>query len=199
MDSGDTAWLMVSSAFVMLMVPGLALFYGGLARSKNVLATIMQSFFMLGVITILFICVGYSLAFGPDQGGLIGNFDWIFLNDVSASEPGPYAGTVSHQTFVIFQCMFAVITPALITGAFAERAKFGTFLLFMVIWSLLVYVPVAHWVWAAGGWLGGFRRAQRRRRYRCAGLRRWHRGAHQRGRCCPRRSGPLRQASQLRP
>ena len=159
MDSGDTAWLLVSSAFVMLMVPGLALFYGGLSRSKNVLATIMQSFFMLGVITIVFVCVGYSLAFGPDQGGLIGDFSWIFLTDVSASEPGPYAGTVSHQTFMIFQCMFAVITPALITGAFAERAKFGTFLIFMVAWSLLVYSPVAHWVWGAGGWIGGFAEA----------------------------------------
>ena len=155
MDSGDTAWLMVSAAFVMLMVPGLALFYGGLARSKNVLATIMQSFFMLGVITIVFVTVGYSLAFGPDHGGLIGDFSWAFMSGVSASEPGPYAGTVSHQTFVIFQCMFAVITPALITGAFAERAKFGTFLIFMVVWSLIVYSPVAHWVWAAGGWLGG--------------------------------------------
>jgi Amt family ammonium transporter len=143
----------------MLMVPGLALFYGGLSRSKNVLATIMQSFFMLGVITIVFVCVGYSLAFGPDQGGLIGDFSWIFLTDVSASEPGPYAGTVSHQTFMIFQCMFAVITPALITGAFAERAKFGTFLIFMVAWSLLVYSPVAHWVWGAGGWIGGFAEA----------------------------------------
>lgn len=155
MDSGDTAWLMMSAALVMLMVPGLALFYGGLARSKNVLATIMQSFFMLGVITIVFVTVGYSLAFGPDHWGLIGDFSWIFLTDVSASEPGPYAGTVSHQTFVIFQCMFAVITPALITGAFAERAKFSTFLIFMVLWSLIVYSPVAHWVWAAGGWLGG--------------------------------------------
>ena len=159
MDTGDTAWLLVSSAFVMLMVPGLALFYGGLARSKNVLATVMQSFFMLGVITIVFVVVGYSLAFGPDHGGLIGDFSWIFLTDVSASEPGPYAGTVSHQTFMIFQCMFAVITPALITGAFAERAKFGTFLVFMVLWSLLVYSPVAHWVWGAGGWLGGFAEA----------------------------------------
>jgi Amt family ammonium transporter len=140
----------------MLMVPGLALFYGGLARSKNVLATIMQSFFMLGVITIVFVCVGYSLAFGPDNAGLIGDFSWIFLTDVSASEPGPYAGTVSHQTFMIFQVMFAVITPALITGAFAERAKFGPFLIFMVLWSLLVYSPVAHWVWGAGGWIGGF-------------------------------------------
>jgi Amt family ammonium transporter len=156
MDTGDTSWLLVSSALVMLMTPGLALFYGGLTRSKNVLGTIMQSFFMLGIMTLLFVIVGYSLAFGPDHGGLIGDFSWIFLTDVSASEPGPYAPTVSHQTFVIFQCMFAVITPALITGAFAERAKFGPFVIFMILWSLLVYVPVAHWVWAAGGWLGGF-------------------------------------------
>jgi Amt family ammonium transporter len=154
-DSGDTAWMLTSSALVMLMTPGLALFYGGLVRSKHVVGTIMQSFFMLGVITIVFVCVGYSLAFGPDQKGLIGNFDWIFLDGVSSSEPGPYAAGVSHQTFVIFQCMFAVITPALITGAFAERAKFSTFLVFMVAWSLLVYSPVAHWVWSAGGWLGG--------------------------------------------
>jgi ammonium transporter, Amt family len=155
MDTGDTAWMLVSSAFVMLMIPGLALFYGGLARSKNVLATIMQSFFMLGVITLVFVLVGYSLAFGPDHGGLIGDFSWIGLKDVSSSEPGPYAPTVTHQTFVIFQAMFAIITPALITGAFAERAKFSTFLVFMVLWSLVVYSPVAHWVWAAGGWLGG--------------------------------------------
>jgi ammonium transporter, Amt family len=159
MDSGDTAWMLISSALVMLMTPGLALFYGGLSRSKNVLGTIMQSFFMLGVITLVFVCVGYSLAFGPDHGGLIGDFSWAFLTDVSATEPGPYAGTISHQTFVIFQCMFAIITPALITGAFAERAKFGTFLIFMVAWSLLVYAPVAHWVWAMGGWLGGLAEA----------------------------------------
>jgi Amt family ammonium transporter len=154
-DSGDTAWLLTASALVMLMTPGLALFYGGLTRSKNVLATIMQSFFMLGVVTILFVVVGYSLAFGPDHGGLIGDFSWLGLRDVSSSEPGPYASTVTHQTFVIFQAMFAIITPALITGAFAERAKFSTFLLFMILWSLLVYSPVAHWVWAQGGWLGG--------------------------------------------
>jgi Amt family ammonium transporter len=154
-DTGDTAWVLVSSALVMLMTPGLALFYGGLARSKNILGTIMQSFFMLGVITILFVTVGYSLAFGPDQFGLIGDFSWAFLDGVSSSEPGPYASTIPHQTFMIFQCMFAIITPALITGAFAERAKFSTFLIFMVLWSLLVYSPVAHWVWAQGGWLGG--------------------------------------------
>lgn len=151
----DIAWVLVSAALVMLMTPGLALFYGGLVRSKNILATIMQSFFMLGIITIVFVMVGYSLAFGPDHYGLIGDFSWVGLKDVSSTEPGPYAATIPHQTFVIFQAMFAIITPALITGAFAERAKFSTFLVFMVVWSLVVYSPVAHWVWAAGGWLGG--------------------------------------------
>jgi Amt family ammonium transporter len=139
----------------MLMTPGLALFYGGLARSKNVLGTIMQSFIMLGVITIQFVIFGFSIAFGPDQGGLIGNFDWIFLKDVSPSEPGPYAATIPAQTYMVFQLMFAVITPALITGAFAERAKFSTFLVFMLLWATFVYDPVAHWVWGMGGWLGG--------------------------------------------
>ncbi len=151
----DIAWVLVSSALVMLMTPGLALFYGGLVRSKNILATIMQSFFMLGIVTVVFVMVGYSLAFGPDHGGLIGDFSWVGLKDVSATEPGPYAATIPHQTFVIFQAMFAIITPALITGAFAERAKFSTFVVFMVVWSLLVYAPVAHWVWSLGGWLGG--------------------------------------------
>ena len=153
--SGDIAWMLTASALVMLMTPGLALFYGGLVRSKNILATLMQSFFMLGVITIVFVFVGYSLAFGPDHMGLIGDFSWIGLKDVSATEPGPYAATIPHQTFVIYQAMFAIITPALITGAFAERAKFSTFVVFMIAWSLLVYAPVAHWVWSLGGWLGG--------------------------------------------
>ena len=156
MDSGDTAWMLVSCALVMLMTPGLALFYGGLALSKKVLVTIMHSFIMLGVITIQFVVFGFSIAFGPDQGGLIGNFDWIFLKDVSPSEPGPYAATIPAQTYMIFQLMFAVITPALITGAFAERAKFSTFLVFMFLWATLVYDPMAHWVWGIGGWLGGF-------------------------------------------
>jgi Amt family ammonium transporter len=153
-NSGDTAWMLTSAALVMLMTPGLALFYGGLARSKNVLGTIMQSFFMLGVITIVWVVVGFSLAFGPDHGGLIGDFSWAFLTDVSSSEPGPYAAGITGQTFMIYQAMFAIITPALITGAFAERAKFSTFLVFMIVWSLLVYSPVAHWVWGMGGWLG---------------------------------------------
>jgi Amt family ammonium transporter len=140
----------------MLMTPGLALFYGGLARSKNVLGTIMQSFIMLGVISLQFVIIGFSLAFGPDHGGIIGSLDWAFLKHVSPSEPGPYAATVPAQTYMIFQLMFAVITPALITGAFAERAKFSTFLVFMILWATIVYDPVAHWVWGMGGWLGGF-------------------------------------------
>jgi Amt family ammonium transporter len=139
----------------MLMTPGLALFYGGLVRSKNVLGTIMHSFIMLGIVSIQFVLIGYSLAFGPDHGGLIGDFDWAFLRNVSASEPNAaYAATIPHQTYMIFQLMFAVITPALITGAFAERAKFSTFVVFMLLWATLVYDPVAHWVWGAGGWLG---------------------------------------------
>jgi len=155
MDTGDTAWVLVSSALVMLMTPGLALFYGGLVRSKNVLGTIMHSFIMLGLVSIQFVLIGYSLAFGPDQGGLIGNLDWAFLDGVSASEPNAaYAATIPHQTYMIFQLMFAVITPALITGAFAERAKFSTFIVFMLLWATLVYDPIAHWVWGAGGWLG---------------------------------------------
>jgi Amt family ammonium transporter len=153
-DSGDTAWMLVSSALVMLMTPGLALFYGGLTRSKNVLGTIMHSFFMLGLISVQFVVIGYSLAFGPDHGGLIGDFSWFGLNDVSGSKPGPYAKTIPHQTYMVFQLMFAVITPALITGAFAERAKFSTFIVFMLLWATLVYDPIAHWVWGAGGWLG---------------------------------------------
>jgi Amt family ammonium transporter len=139
----------------MLMTPGLALFYGGLTRSKNVLATIMQSFLMLGVISVQFALIGYSLAFGPDHGGLIGDLHWFALRHVSMTEANAfYAPTIPHQTYMIFQMMFAVITPALITGAFAERAKFSTFVVFMLLWATLVYDPLAHWVWGSGGWLG---------------------------------------------
>jgi ammonium transporter, Amt family len=151
-DSGDTAWVLVSSALVMLMTPGLALFYGGLARSKNVLGTIMQSFMMLGIISIQFVLIGYTLAFG-EGNNFIGDFSFIALKDVSPFEPASPDGTIPHQAFMIFQLMFAVITPALITGAFAERAKFGTFVIFMLAWATLVYAPVAHWVWG-GGWIG---------------------------------------------
>jgi len=151
-DSGDTAWMLISSALVMLMTPGLAFFYGGLVRHKNALSTIMHSFVAVAVVSIIWVLWGYSLAFGPDHWGLIGGLDWLGLRDVG-QEPGPYSATVPHQAFMLFQLMFAIITPALITGAFAERAKFSTFLVFVVLWSTLVYSPVAHWVWANDGWL----------------------------------------------
>ena len=153
MNSGDNAFMLVSAALVMLMTPGLALFYGGMVRQKNVLGTIMQNFILLGVISVLWALYGYSLAFGPDVGHLIGNLDWVGLNGVGFEPFKAYAPTIPHQTFMIYQCMFAVITPALITGAFAERMKFKTFLVFMVLWATLVYDPVAHWVWGDGGWL----------------------------------------------
>jgi Amt family ammonium transporter len=153
-DSGNTAWMLIASALVLFMTPGLGFFYGGLTRNKNVLATIMQSFITTGVVAVLWVIVGYSLAFGPDQGrGLIGNFDFVGLKDVG---PEPIANGVPHLMFMAFQLMFAIITPALITGAFAERAKFGPFLIFTALWSLLVYVPVAHWVFATDGWLSAF-------------------------------------------
>ena len=153
-DSGDTAWLLTSSALVLLMtVPGLALFYGGMVRSKNALATIMQSFIIMALISVQWVLWGYSLAFGPDKGGIIGGLEWIGLRGVGL-DPGPYSDTVPHQAFMVFQLMFAIITPALITGAFAERMKFSTFLVFTLAWATLVYDPLAHWVWGKGGWLG---------------------------------------------
>jgi Amt family ammonium transporter len=152
-DSGDTAWVLVSSAFVLAMLmPGLALFYGGLVRTKNVLATIMQSIMILSVVSILWILFGYSLAFGPDKGGVIGGLDWVGLSGVGA-EPHPvYGPTIPHLAFVLFQLMFAAIAPALITGSFAERKRFTSAVLFAAIWSIVVYVPLAHWLWG-GGWL----------------------------------------------
>jgi Amt family ammonium transporter len=160
MDTGDTAWILASSALVLIMTPGLALFYGGLARSKNAAATIMHSFMTIGIVGVVWVLWGYTLAFGPDVGGFIGDLSWFGLKDVSASEAGPYSATISHQAFMIFQAMFAIITPALITGAFAERMKFSAFVIFIVLWVTIVYAPVAHWVWAYGadgtasGWLG---------------------------------------------
>jgi Amt family ammonium transporter len=137
----------------MLMTPGLALFYGGMVRRKNVLGTIMQSFIALGVISLVWVLYGYSLAFGPDIGHIIGNLDWVGLRGVGL-EPNPdYSATIPHQAFMIFQMMFAVITPALITGAFAERFKFKTYLVFLILWATLVYAPLAHWVWGVGGWI----------------------------------------------
>lgn len=153
-DTGDTAWVLTSSALVLAMtMPGLALFYGGLVRSKNILGTIMHSVIILCVVSLLWILFGYSLAFGPDKGGMIGGLEWIGLSGVGV-EPHPiYGPTIPHQVFMLFQLMFAAITPALITGAFAERMRFSALLLFTVLWSVLIYTPVAHWIWG-GGWLG---------------------------------------------
>jgi Amt family ammonium transporter len=153
-NTGDTAWLLASAALVFLMIPGLAFFYGGLVRQKNVLGTIMHSFVIIALVSVVWVLWGYSLAFGPDHGGFIGDFSWFGLRNVGG-EPNPdYGATVPHQAYMAFQMMFAIITPALITGALAERAKFGTFLIFTVFWVTLVYAPVAHWVWSKDGWLG---------------------------------------------
>ena len=155
-DTGDTAWVLTSSALVLAMTaPGLALFYGGMVREKNVLGTIMQSFIILCLISVQWVLWGYSLSFGPDHGGFIGGLDWIGLKGVAMDQPNAdYAATIPHQAYMIFQCMFAVITVALITGAFAERMKFSSFLVFALLWATFIYDPLAHWVWAKGGWLG---------------------------------------------
>ena len=152
-NSGDTAWLLASASLVMLMTPALGFFYGGLVRKKNVLATIMHSFFILCLISVQWVLWGYTLAFGPDIGGLIGGLDWLALRGVGMEPNTDYAATVPHQAFMVFQMMFAVITPALITGAFAERKRFKAFVVFTLLWATLVYDPVAHWVWGVGGWL----------------------------------------------
>src|SRR5438045_1600550 len=152
-DTGDTAWVLVSAALVMLMTPALGFFYGGLVRRKNVLATIMHSFFILALISVQWVLWGYSLAFGPDRGGIIGGLDWIGLRGVGGEPNADYAPTVPHQAYMVFQMMFAVITPALITGAFAERKRFKAFVIFSLLWATLVYDPIAHWVWGSGGWL----------------------------------------------
>jgi ammonium transporter, Amt family len=154
MNAGDTAWLLVSAALVMIMTPGLALFYGGMVRRKNILGTIMQSFVIIGLISVEWLLVGYSFAFGPDRGGIIGDLSWFALSGVGLAPYDGYAATVPHQAFMVYQMMFAVITPALITGAFAERLKFSAFLIFTLLWALLVYNPIAHWVWGIGGWIG---------------------------------------------
>lgn len=153
-DTGDTAWVLISTALVLAMTaPGLALFYGGMVRSKNALGTIMQSFIILCLISIQWVLWGYSLAFGPDKGHLIGGLEWFGLNGVGLEPNVDYAATVPHQAFMMFQMMFAVITPALITGAFAERIKFSSFLVFTLLWATFIYDPLAHWVWAVGGWV----------------------------------------------
>jgi Amt family ammonium transporter len=153
-NTGDTAWVLVSTALVMLMtIPGLALFYGGLVRKKNVLSILMQCFFLMCAVTLQWVVFGYSLSFGPDIKGLIGNLDWAMLKNVGLEPNADYAGTIPHQAFMIFQMMFAVITPALIIGAFAERMKFAAFVVFMLLWSTIVYDPVCHWVWGIGGFI----------------------------------------------
>jgi Amt family ammonium transporter len=152
-DSGDTAWMLTSTALVMLMTPGLAMFYGGMVRRKNVLGTIMHSFIAIALVSVQWIFFGYSLSFGPDVNGFIGNLSWAGLSNVGLTPNADYAPTVPHLAFMVYQMMFAVITPALISGAFAERIKFSSFLFFTVAWSTIVYDPVAHWVWGAGGWL----------------------------------------------
>ena len=152
-SAGDNAWMLTSAALVLLMTgPGLALFYGGLVRRKNILGTMMQSFAMMGLITILWAIVGYSLAFGHGNA-FIGGFEHAFLRGVSLDPNPDYAATIPEQTYMIYQLMFAIITPALITGAFAERMKFSSMAVFLSLWSLLVYCPMAHMVWGVGGLL----------------------------------------------
>jgi Amt family ammonium transporter len=152
-DTGDTAWMLVSTALVMLMTPGLALFYGGMVRRKNVLGTIMHSFIAIALVSLQWILFGYSLSFGPDTNGIIGNLSWAGLSGVGLAPNADYAPTIPHLLFMIYQMMFAVITPALISGAFAERMKFSAYLIFALVWTTVVYDPVAHWVWGNGGWL----------------------------------------------
>ncbi len=150
-DSGDTAWVLASSALVLLMTPGLALFYAGMARSKNVLSSMMHSFVAMGVMTIQWVVIGYSLSFA-DGNSFVGGLDYLFLEGVgNAPQEG---STIPHSVFMIFQGMFAIITPALISGALAERVKFGAYVVFIVLWGTLVYDPICHWVWGPGGWLG---------------------------------------------
>jgi Amt family ammonium transporter len=155
-DKGDTAWMLTSSALVLLMtIPGLALFYGGMVRQKNALGTLMHSFIIAALISVQWVLWGYSLAFGPDKGGIVGGLEWIGLRGVGGEPFDAYSKTIPHQVFMLFQLMFAIITPALITGTFAERKKFSAFILFTLLWATFVYDPLAHWVWGDGGWLKG--------------------------------------------
>jgi len=152
-DTGDTAWLLISTALVWLMMPGLALFYGGMVRKKNLLATLMMSFAIIALVSVLWVLYGYSLSFGPDKSGIIGGLNWLGLKNVGQDPSSTYATTVPHLAFMAFQAMFAIITVALITGAVVERIKFSALLIFSALWMTLVYCPVAHWVWGSGGWL----------------------------------------------
>ena len=152
-DTGDTAWVLVSAALVMLMTPGLAFFYCGMVARKHVLGTIMQSYALLAAITVQWVLIGYSLSFGPDIKSVIGTLAWFGLKGVGAAPNPDYAATIPHSAFMIFQMMFAIITPALIYGAVAERMKFSAMLVFSLLWSTLVYDPICHWVWNVDGWL----------------------------------------------
>jgi Amt family ammonium transporter len=152
-NTGDTAWVLVASALVLLMTPGLALFYGGMVRSKNVVATILQTFIIIALVSLQWVACGYSLAFGPDWHHLIGGLDWAGFAHVGFAPAAEYAPTIPHEVFAVFQMMFAIITPALIIGATAERIKFSALVVFLLLWATLVYDPLAHWVWGQGGWL----------------------------------------------
>ncbi|PIS33488.1 MAG: ammonia channel protein [Candidatus Omnitrophica bacterium CG08_land_8_20_14_0_20_41_16] len=151
-NSGDTAWVLMSSALVLLMTPALAFFYGGMVRRKNVLSVLMQCFIVMCVLSIHWVLIDYSLSFAPAKG-FWGGFAWFGLRGVGLEPYADYAGTIPHQAFMIYQCMFAIITPALIIGAFAERMKFSAFLIFTLLWATFVYAPLCHWVWGMGGWL----------------------------------------------
>ena len=153
LNSGDEAWVLASSALVLLMTPGLALFYGGMVRGKNVITTMLQVFIIIGIVSVQWVLFGYSLAFGPDWHHVIGTLAWVGFRHVGAAPDAAYAPTIPNQLFAIFQLMFAVITPALIVGGFAERMRFKAVLIFTVLWATIVYDPLAHWVWGAGGWL----------------------------------------------
>jgi ammonium transporter, Amt family len=155
MDAANTAFVLISAALVLFMTPGLALFYGGMVRGKNVLGTLMQNFIIIALIGVQWALFGYTLAFGPSLNGIIGNLSWLGLAGVGAAPFKAYSETIPHGAFMVFQMMFAIITPALMTGAWAERMKFSSFLIFIVLWATLVYDPVAHWVWGDGGWLKG--------------------------------------------
>lgn len=154
MNTGDTAWILVCAALVFIMTPGVAFFYGGMARRKNILSILTQCFAIICLVSLQWVLFGYSLAFGPDVGGIIGSLEWFGLSGVGQEPSSVYAGTIPHLLFMIFQAMFAIITPALMVGAFAERVKFSALVLFTLLWSTFVYDPIAHWVWGSGGWLG---------------------------------------------
>ncbi len=152
-NGADTAFILAAAGLVLLMTPGLALFYGGMVRGKNVLGTIMQSLIMISLISLEWVYLGYSMSFGPDVSGIIGDLSWVALHGVTNAPSKVYATTIPQTVFMIYQCMFAVITPALITGAFAERVRFAPFVVFSILWAVLVYNPVCNWIWGSGGWL----------------------------------------------